>query len=125
MKKENKIYFKSIASNLHPRVVKRCQTLPAHIYLALYGAYGVPAMAWDGKLKPFLFDMSVPQFFIRAPCALTGASDFEEGATTESMQKTDGMLPSPRPIPAKKRVIPVLKLKDPVQVPNICEKEVF
>ena len=76
-------------------------------------------MAWDGKVKPFLFDMSVPQFFIRAPCALTGASDFEEGATTESM------LPSPRPIPAKKRVIPVLKLKDPVQVPNICEKEVF
>ena len=82
-------------------------------------------MAWDGKVKPFLFDMSVPQFFIRAPCALTGASDFEEGATTESMQKTDGMLPSPRPIPAKKRVIPVLKLKHPAQVPNICEKEVF
>jgi len=126
---------------LQPRGVqaKRCQTLPTPIYLALYGAYGVPAMAWDGKVKPFLFDMSVPQFFIRAPCALTGASDFEEGATTESMQKTDGMLPNAwsfmstttnkqiavRPIPAKKRVIPVLKLKDPVQVPNICEKKVF
>ncbi len=104
---------------------KRCQTLPAPIYLALYGAYGVPAMAWDGKDRPFLFDMSVPQFFIRAPCALTGASDFDEGATTESMQKNDGMLPNARPIPAKKRVIPVLKLKHPVQVPNICENEIF
>ena len=82
-------------------------------------------MAWDGKVKPFLFDMIVPKFFISAPSALTqaGASDFEESATTESMQKTDCMLPNARPIPAKNRVIPVLKLKDPVQVPNICEKE--
>ncbi len=56
---------------------------------------------------------------------MTGASDFEEDATTESMPKTDGMLPNARPIPAIKRVMPVLKLKDPVQVPNICEKEVF
>ncbi len=71
-------------------------------------------MAWDGKVKPFLFDMSVPQFFITAPCALTGASDFQEDAT-------DGVLPNARPIPAKKRVIPVLKLKEPVQVPNICK----
>jgi hypothetical protein len=39
------------------------------------------------------------------------------------MQKTDGMLPNARPIPAEKRVIPVLILKDPVQVPNICEKK--
>ncbi len=103
MKKENKSILKSIASNLQPRGVeaKRCQTLPAPIYLALYGAYGVPAMAWDGNDKPLLFDMSVPQFFIRAPCALTAASDFEEGATTESMQKTDGILPNARPIPAK------------------------
>jgi hypothetical protein len=82
-------------------------------------------LQWRGKAKPFLFDMSVPQFFITAPCALTGALDFEEGATTESMQKTDGMLPNARPIPAKKRVIAVLKLKDPVQVPNICEKEII
>jgi hypothetical protein len=82
-------------------------------------------MAWDCKVKPFLFDISVPQFFITAPCALTRASDFEEGATKESMPKIDGMLPNARPIPAKKRVIPVLKLKDPVQVPNIGEKEMF
>ncbi len=92
---------------MQPRGVeaKRCQTLLAPIYLTLFGAYGVPAMAWDGKVKPFLFDMSVPQYFITAPCALTGASDFEEDATTESMQKNDGMLPNARPIPAKKRVM--------------------
>ncbi len=59
-------------------------------------------MVCDGKVKAFLFDMSVPQYFITAPCALTRASDFEEGATTESMQKTDGMLPNARSIPAKK-----------------------
>ena len=84
-------------------------------------------LQWRGTARlNLLYDMSVPQFFIKAPCALTGASDFEKGATrTESMQKTDGMLPNARPIPAKKRVIPVLKLKDPVQVPNICGKEVF
>jgi hypothetical protein len=47
-------------------------------------------MAWDGKVKKaFLFDMSVLQFFITAPCALTRASDFEDGATKESMQNTD------------------------------------
>ncbi len=115
---------------MQPRGVeaKICQALLAPIYLTLYGAYGVPAMAWDGKVKPFLFDMSVPQFFIRAPCALTGASDFEEDATTESMQKTDGMLPNAVQCTSnscKKRVIPGLKLKEPVQVPNICEKEIF
>ncbi len=31
-------------------------------------------MPWDGKVKPFLFDMSVPQFFIRAPCAPNGGA---------------------------------------------------
>jgi hypothetical protein len=87
MKKENKIYFK-INCFEFAATRRRGQEMPAPIYLALYGAYGVPAMAWDGKDKPLLFDMNVPQFFIRAPCALTGASDFEEGATTESMQKS-------------------------------------
>jgi hypothetical protein len=100
-----KSILKSFASNfkLQPRGVeaKRYQTLQAPIYLPLYGAYGVPAMAWDGKVKAFLFDKSVPQIFITAPCALTRASDFEEGATIESMKKTDGMLPNARPIPEK------------------------
>jgi hypothetical protein len=71
---KKKSILKSIASNLQPRGVeaKRCQKLLAPIYLTLYGGYGVPAMAWDGKVKPFLFDMIVPQFFITAPCVLTG-----------------------------------------------------
>ncbi len=69
--------------------------------------------------------MSVPQFFITALCAMTRASDFEEVATTESMPKTDSMLQNARQIHAKKRAIPVLMQKSPVQVLNICKKEIF
>jgi hypothetical protein len=104
-------------------VAKRFWTLPAHIYLPLYGAYGVPAMAWYDNVKPLMFEMSVPQFFITAPRVLTRASDSEEGATTESLQKTECVLPNARQDHIKKPVIPIDMKKGLVKVPNICEKE--
>jgi hypothetical protein len=82
-------------------------------------------MAWCGNVKPLLFEMSVPQFFITAPRVLNQASGSKEGATTESLQKTEGVLPNASQDHVKKRVIPILAKKAPVQVPNICQKEIF
>ncbi len=42
-------------------------------------------MEWCASVKPLLFEMSIPQFFIKAPCALNRASGSEEGAPTESL----------------------------------------
>jgi hypothetical protein len=51
-------------------------------------------MAWYGNAKPLLSEMSVPQFFITAPRVLNQASDSQEGATTESLQKIERVLPN-------------------------------
>jgi hypothetical protein len=82
-------------------------------------------MAWYCNVKPLLSAMSVPQFFITAPRVLNQASDSKEGATTELLQKTECVLPNASQDHAKKRVIPIFTKKAPVQVPNICEKEIF
>jgi hypothetical protein len=71
------------------------QETAGHIYLRLYGAYGVSAMAWCGGVKPLLFEimMSAPKIFIKhTELALNRASGSEEGAPTESLQKTEGVL---------------------------------
>ncbi len=82
-------------------------------------------MAWCGSVKPLLFERSVPQFFVTAPRVLNRASSSEEGATTESLQKTEGVLANASQDPVKNRVFPILAKKAPVQVPNIREKEIF
>jgi hypothetical protein len=69
--------------------------------------------------------MSVPQFFITAPRVLNRVSSSDEGAITELLQKTEGVLPNASQDHVKKRVIPILSKKAPVQVPNIREKEIF
>jgi hypothetical protein len=69
------------------------ETAGTHLFASV-GAYGVPAMAWYGNVKPLLFEMSVPQFFVAGPRVLNRASDSEEGATTESSQKTECVLPN-------------------------------
>jgi hypothetical protein len=52
-------------------------------------------------------------------------SSSEEGAITELLQKTEGVLPNASQDYVKKRVIPILSKKAPVQVPNIREKEIL
>ncbi len=68
----------------------------------------------EAGVTPFklLFEMSlsVPQFFITAPRALNRASGSEEGATTESLQKIEGVL---------KLKLPHHASQDPSHVKNL------
>jgi hypothetical protein len=100
----------------------------SYLPLPVHGSYGIPAMAWYGNVKPSLFEMSVPQFFITAPRDLPQASDSEEGATTESLQKSESLTGKSECQDhslAKMPAIPILLKKDPVKVPNICWKKIF
>jgi hypothetical protein len=49
------IWFKFAAKR--PGDAGHCLHISICLYM-LYGAYGVPAMAWDGNFKSFLFEMS-------------------------------------------------------------------
>ncbi len=103
---------------------KQCRRLPAHIYLPLNGAYDGPAIEWNGNVKPFLFEMSLPQFFIAASRVLTRASEFKEGTTTELLKKSKCVLQNARQDHVKKTVIPIL-IKGPRQGAEYLWKKIF